>query len=104
MDMKTKPVVAAVDFSSSSRQVLIHAARIAEFTGAPLIVAHVVSESRLRDWESTMGRSFDIAKGLAETTARLLELGLVEPHPDHPGEHRPTERGAELLPKIGAKG
>ena len=40
----------------------------------------------------------------AETTARLLELGLVEPHPDHPGEHRPTERGVELLPKIGAKG
>jgi nucleotide-binding universal stress UspA family protein len=84
MDMKTKPVVAAVDFSSSSRQVLIHAARIAEFTGAPLIVAHVVSESRLRDWESTMGRSFDIAKGLAETTARLQALAATVPGTENP--------------------
>ena len=79
MNMNAKPVVAAVDFTSASNQILIHAARIARLSGARLIVAHVVSESRLRDWESTMGRSFDIAKGVAETAERLKALAAAVP-------------------------
>ena len=38
----SKPVVAAVDFSTTSRQVLIQAARIAKIEGVPLFVVHVV--------------------------------------------------------------
>ena len=35
-----------------------------------------------------------------EVREQLIERGLIEPHPDHAGEHRPTESGAQLLPEI----
>ena len=68
------PILAAVDFSSSSPQVLAHAAKLAGGTGRELIAVHVVSDSRLRDWEETMGSEAATAEWVMEATRRLGKL------------------------------
>lgn len=80
--MNAKAVVAAVDFSAVSRQIVVHAARIAGCVGGGLVVAHVVPQGRLKDWEETMGRSFDMRQGLDETTQRLREMTADIPGAD----------------------
>lgn len=70
--MKTPPpIVAAVDFSSSSDQVLAHAAKLAGATGCLLVAAHVVNESRLRDWAEATGREAAAPERVEETIRRL---------------------------------
>jgi nucleotide-binding universal stress UspA family protein len=70
--MKTPPpIVAAVDFSSSSDQVLAHGAKLAGTAGCSLIAAHVVNESRLRDWAEATGREAATAERVEETIRRL---------------------------------
>lgn len=75
MSMKNHPpVVAAVDLSSSSSQVLWHAAKLAAAEGLPLVVLHVISGGRLRDWEETLGSRAATAERVEEITLRLKEL------------------------------
>ena len=70
--MKTPPpMVAAVDFSSSSDQVLAHGAKLAGAAGCSLIAAHVVNESRLRDWAEATGREAAAPERVEETIRRL---------------------------------
>jgi universal stress protein E len=68
------PIVAAVDFSSSSRQVLEHAARLAAATGGELIAAHVVTPGEIRDWEAAMESQYPTAGREDEMIQRLGEL------------------------------
>lgn len=68
------PILAGVDFSSSSSQVLAHAAKLAGGTERELIAIHVVSGSRLRDWAETMGSEAATAEWVREVTLRLKEL------------------------------
>lgn len=72
--MNANTVVAAVDFSAASNQILTHAAKFAGFTGAPLVLAHAVPTGRLKDWEQTMGRSYDMGRELAEVDSRLRQM------------------------------
>lgn len=72
--MARNVIVAAVDFSAISRQVLAHAADLAALQKCPMVVAHIVPEGRLRDWADTMGEPFDPQAGLAEIAERLAEL------------------------------
>jgi nucleotide-binding universal stress UspA family protein len=73
--MKTlPPILAGVDFSSSSSQVLGHAARLAAASGCRLIAAHVIPSNTIREWENTTGLELRIADHLEETTNRLQEL------------------------------
>ena len=69
-----RPVLAAVDLSSSSSQVLWHAAKLASAEGSPLVVLHVISEGRLRDWEETLGTRAATAERVKEITVHLKEL------------------------------
>lgn len=68
------PILAAVDFSSSSGQVLEHAAKLAAASGSPLIAAHVIGSSTIKEWQDTMGREISTAERMEETTRRLMEL------------------------------
>lgn len=73
--MKNRPpILAAIDFSSSSFQVLAHAARIAAGTERDLIAVHAVSASRLKDWEETTGREAAAVEWMKEVTERLTKL------------------------------
>ncbi len=73
--MKNRPLIlAAVDFSSSSFQVLAHAAKLASASSRELIAIHVVSASRLRDWEESMGKAAAAAERVREVTGRLKDL------------------------------
>jgi nucleotide-binding universal stress UspA family protein len=66
--MKNLPsIVAGIDFSSASGQVMSHAAKLASAGGQPLVAAHVISSSRIRDWERSTGSE-------AATTVRVLEM------------------------------
>lgn len=68
------PILAAVDFSSSSFQVLAHAAKLAAASARSLIAIHVISEGRLKDWEETMDMEAPTTDRMKEITARLQEL------------------------------
>jgi len=68
------PIIAAVDFSSSSSQVLTHAAKLAAASGQQLIAVHVIRESRLRDWAETMGVEASAVDRVLELTRQLQEL------------------------------
>jgi nucleotide-binding universal stress UspA family protein len=68
------PIIAAVDLSSTSTQVLAHGAKMAAFHGCELIAAHAIPDSRLRDWAATMGRSASPAAPVEEVTSSLKEL------------------------------
>lgn len=73
--MKHLPsIVAGVDFSSSSGQVLAHAAKLASAADCPLVAAHVISSSRIRDWEEGSGREAATAGRVREMTERLEEM------------------------------
>jgi nucleotide-binding universal stress UspA family protein len=66
-------IIAGVDFSSSSPQVLAHAAKLASATGGKLVAAHVISESTIRDWEKTMDRQAQLGGKIEECTSRIAE-------------------------------
>ena len=68
------PIIAAVDFSSSSSQVLTHAAKLAAASGQQLIAVHVIRESRLRDWGETMGIEASAVDRVLELTRHLQQL------------------------------
>lgn len=68
------PIIAAVDFSSSSPQVLAHATKLAAAFRRELIAVHVVRESRLMDWEETMGVEASAADRVLELTRHLQGL------------------------------
>jgi universal stress protein E len=73
--MKSKgPILAAVDFSSSSEMVLVHAAKLAAASDRALLAIHVVSEGQLKDWEETMGVEAGTADHVKEVTDRLNRL------------------------------
>lgn len=73
--MKTlSPILAGVDFSSSSPQVMAHAAKLAAATGSLLVAAHVIPSGTIREWEDTMGHEAVTADRLEEMTRRLEEL------------------------------
>lgn len=75
--MKTRPpIIAAVDFSSASGQVLAHGAKLAAASGCPLVAVHVIGEGRLRDWAETTGREASGLDRVEELTRRLHELIL----------------------------
>lgn len=67
-------IVAAVDFSSSSSQVLAHGARLAAATDAGLVAAHAVSESGVRDWEDAMGLVAPVEGRVRDLARRMEEL------------------------------
>jgi nucleotide-binding universal stress UspA family protein len=77
--MNANTVVAAVDFSAASNQILMHAARYAGYSGASLVIAHAVPTGRMRDWEQTMGHSYEMSQGLAEVDSRLREMARAIP-------------------------
>ena len=66
------PIVAGIDFSSSSAQVLAHAAKISAVSGSRLIAAHVVPASVIKHWEDSMG-SEAVTVGRVEKMTRRLE-------------------------------
>lgn len=73
--MKFKsPIIAAVDLSSTSTQVLAHAAKLAAFHGSKLIVSHVIPDGRLKDWAATMGRIASADSRKTEVIHCLQEL------------------------------
>ncbi len=75
VSVKTRAtIIAAVDFSSSSPQVLSHAAKLARVSGQELIALHVIDRSRLKDWEETTGQEASTCLYVAEMTQRLREL------------------------------
>jgi universal stress protein E len=67
-------IIAAVDFSSSSLQVLAHAAKLASANGARLTAAHVIAESGIRDWEKASGREAPVSGRIKEISQHLDEL------------------------------
>ena len=71
---ESPPIIAAVDFSSSSSMVLTHAAKLAAASGQRLIAVHVIRESRLRDWQETMGVEASALDRVLELTRNLQEL------------------------------
>lgn len=102
-------IVAAVDFSSSSSQVLAHSARLAAAAGAKLTAAHVIPEGGIRDWEKSTGRAAPVASRIEEISIRLRELtaefcGPVETevevrvgNPQRVLSEIVTDRAADLL-------
>ena len=66
-------IIAGVDFSSSTPQVLAHAAKLASATGGTLVAAHVISESSIRDWEKTMERQAQVGDKVEECHRRIAE-------------------------------
>ncbi len=76
------PVVAGVDFSPSSAQVLRHAAILATAAACPLVAAHVVSSSRISEWEDGSGLVAATAARTGEMTRRLEELAAGCCQPD----------------------
>lgn len=68
------PIVAGVDFSSSSGQVLAHAAKLAEVGGSKLVAVHVIGASTIKEWEDSMGREATTAGRIEEMRQRLEEL------------------------------
>ncbi len=68
------PIVAAVDFSSSSSQVLAHAAKLASAAGRRVIALHVIREGQLRDWEDSMGIEATAVDRVLELTRQLEAL------------------------------
>jgi len=68
------PIIAGVDFSSSSSQVLAHAAKLAAAMECPLVVAHVIGSSTIKEWEDSMGREASTAQRMDEMKERLAEL------------------------------
>jgi hypothetical protein len=80
-------------------------------TPPPGAIVHgldLVARNALR-WVAGLGRAQPgrpawLFAPSVDAITNLRELGLIEPHPDHDGEHRPTQAGVELLPKIGARG
>jgi len=70
----TNPILAAVDFSSSSGQVLTHGAKLAQALRQPLIAVHIVPENRLRDWSETMGREASALARVEQLAGQLEEL------------------------------
>jgi nucleotide-binding universal stress UspA family protein len=68
------PILSGVDFSSSSSQVLAHAAKLAAATGSRLVAAHVIPSGTIKEWEDTMGHKARTADRLEEMTRRLEEL------------------------------
>jgi nucleotide-binding universal stress UspA family protein len=71
---KLSAIVVAIDFSSSSAQMLAHGAKLASGLGCPLIAAHVISESRLRDWTHAMDRELVVDERVRHVTERLRGL------------------------------
>jgi universal stress protein E len=67
-------IVAAVDFSSISPVILEHAAKMASFHGASVVAAHVLDESRLKDWIDTLGEDKSPEHWLENARERLAEL------------------------------
>jgi universal stress protein E len=73
--MKALPsILAGVDFSSSSSQVLGHAAKLAAASGCGLIAAHVIPSGTIKEWENTTGLELCTADRLEEMTSRLQEM------------------------------
>jgi nucleotide-binding universal stress UspA family protein len=68
------PIVAGIDFSSSSAQVLAHAAKISAASGASLVAAHVVPAGAIKHWEDTMGNELSTSGRVEEMTRRLEEF------------------------------
>jgi nucleotide-binding universal stress UspA family protein len=68
------PIVAGIDFSSSSAQVLAHAAKISAASGASLIAAHVVPASVIKQWEDSMGSEASTTGRVEEMTGRMEAL------------------------------
>ena len=68
------PILAGIDFSSSSPQVLAHAAKLAAATGSRLVAAHVIPSGTIKEWEDTMALEADTAGRLQEMTRRLEDL------------------------------
>jgi nucleotide-binding universal stress UspA family protein len=77
------PIVAGIDFSSSSAQVLAHAAKISAASGCRLIAAHVVPSNTIKQWEDSMGSEAATAGRVEEMTRRLEEL-MAETIPGTP--------------------
>jgi nucleotide-binding universal stress UspA family protein len=77
------PIVAGIDFSSSSAQVVAHAAKISAASGCRLIAAHVVPSNTLKQWEDSMGCEATSAGRVEEMTRRLEEF-VAEHIPDTP--------------------
>ncbi len=69
-----RTIIAGVDFSSSSSQVLAHAGKLAAASGCGLVAAHVIGASTIKEWEESMGREAPTAEREDEMTARLSEL------------------------------
>lgn len=73
--MKNLPsIVAGVDFSSSTSQVLAHAAKLAAAADCPLVAAHVIGSSLIKEWEESTGCEVSTADRMSEMTGRLEEL------------------------------
>lgn len=70
------PILAGLDFSSSSSQVLGHAAKLAAASGCGLIAAHVIPSGTIKEWENSTGLEICTADRMAEMTSRLQ--GLVD--------------------------
>ena len=68
------PIVAGVDFSSSSGQVLAHAAKLAAASGARVIATHVIGSSAIKEWEKSVGCEAFTSERVYEMTTRLEEL------------------------------
>jgi nucleotide-binding universal stress UspA family protein len=69
-----RSIVAGIDFSSSSCKVMSHAAKLASADGCPLVAAHVISSSRIRDWERSSGYMAATAARVLDTSTRLEDL------------------------------
>lgn len=73
--MKKLPtIIAAVDFSSSSAQVLAHSAKLAAASGCGLVVAHVIGASTIKEWEESMDLEAPTANRVDEMIVRLGEM------------------------------
>jgi len=94
------PIVAGVDFSSSSSMVLSHAAKIAAASGARVIAAHVIPSGTIREWERAADREAHTEERVDELTGRL-EAMMAECCPSVPcGTDVRTGKPAEVLARV----
>lgn len=90
------PILAAVDLGEDSRAALLWASEIAESTGAPLQILHVLHDPAESPGRYARHKSHPL-EPMADTAERMLADFMAEMRAAHPGLNRLDEAATKLV-------